>query len=72
MKLASLVPPPGTNKYELAIIAAREARRLNEVSRQTAQTLPGKVTAVALRRAIDGDAPHFYDDPDNPIGQNIL
>ena len=72
MKLASLVPPPGTNKYELAIVAAREARRLNEVSRQTGQTLPGKVTAVALERAIKGESPHFYDDPNNPVSQNII
>ena len=72
MKLASLVPPPGTNKYELAIIAAREARRLNEWSRQTGQTLPGKVTAFALERAIKGEAQHFYEDPDNPITQPIL
>lgn len=67
MKLASLVPPPGTNKYELAIVAAREARRLNEVSRQSGTNLPGKVTAVALERAIKGDVPCFYDDPDNPV-----
>ncbi len=73
MKLASLVPPPGTNKYELAIVAAREARRLNEASRQTGQNLPGKVTAVALERAIKGEAPHFYDDPMNPVVvQNLL
>ena len=29
-KLASLIPPHGSNKYELAIVAAREARRLND------------------------------------------
>ncbi|MBI1798364.1 MAG: DNA-directed RNA polymerase subunit omega [Candidatus Eisenbacteria bacterium] len=62
MKLASLVPPPGTNKYELAIIAAREARRLNEWMRQTAQSVPGKVTAVALDHTIRGDVPFVYDE----------
>lgn len=72
MKLASLVPPPGTNKYELAIVAAREARRLNEWSRQTGQVLPGKVTAVALERSIKGEAPHFYEDPNNPLPEPIL
>jgi DNA-directed RNA polymerase subunit K/omega len=72
MKLASLVPPPGTNKYELAIVAAREARRLNEWSRQTGQNLPGKVTAVALERAIKGEAPHFYEDPNAPLLEPIL
>jgi DNA-directed RNA polymerase subunit K/omega len=61
-KLASLVPPVGTNKYELAIIAAREARRLNEWMRRTSETVPGKVTAVALERTIHSEVPFFYDD----------
>jgi len=30
MKLSALVPPPGKSKYELSIVAAREARRLVE------------------------------------------
>ena len=51
-KLAALYPPPGSNKYELAIVAAREARRLNEWSKRTGETLPGKVTAVALERVL--------------------
>jgi DNA-directed RNA polymerase subunit K/omega len=72
MKLASLVPPPGTNKYELAIVAAREARRLNEWSRQTGQTVPGKVTATALERSIKGEVPHFYDDTNDSTSQSIL
>lgn len=62
MKLASLVPPPGNNKYEICIVAAREARRLNEWSRQTGQTLPAKVTAVALERSIQHDVPFLYED----------
>jgi DNA-directed RNA polymerase subunit K/omega len=61
-KLAALIPPPGANKYELAIIAAREARRLNEWTRRTGETLPGKVTAVALERTIRGEAPFHYDE----------
>lgn len=61
-KLASLIPPPGTNKYELAIIAAREARRLNDVSRRTGEVIPGKVTALALERVIRADVPFDYDD----------
>jgi DNA-directed RNA polymerase subunit K/omega len=65
MKLASLIPPPGSNKYEIAIIAAREARRLNEWSRQTGQNTPGKVTASALERAIRGEVQFSYED--NPI-----
>ena len=42
MKLASLLVPVGANKYELAIIAAREARRLNEVIRRTGERRDGK------------------------------
>ena len=61
-KLASLIPPPGTSKYELAIAAAREARRINEWMRRTGETVPGKVTAMALERTIRGEAPYSYDD----------
>ncbi len=62
MKLASLVPPPGSSKYEICIVAAREARRLNEWARQSGQTLPGKVTSVALERVIHGEVPYDYSD----------
>jgi DNA-directed RNA polymerase subunit K/omega len=61
-KLASLIPPPGTNKYELAIVAAREARRLNEWTRRTGETVIGKVTATALERTIQGDVPSYYEE----------
>ena len=61
-KLASLVPPPGASKYELAIAAAREARRLNEWSRRTGENLPGKVTATALERTIHGEVPFYYEE----------
>jgi DNA-directed RNA polymerase subunit K/omega len=63
MKLASLIPPPGTNKYELAIVAAREARRLNEVSRRSGDQATGaKVTSMALERTIRGEAPYSYEE----------
>jgi DNA-directed RNA polymerase subunit K/omega len=63
MKLASLIPPPGANKYEIAIVAAREARRLNEWARQAGQSnVPAKVTAVALQRTIANEVPFFYDE----------
>ena len=62
MKLASLIPPAGVSKYEIAIVAAREARRLNEWSRQSGQTVPGKVTAVALERTIRHEVPYSFDD----------
>lgn len=62
MKLASLIPPLGSNKYELCIIAAREARRLNEWSRQTGQTVVGKVTAMSLDRTIRSEVPFAYEE----------
>ena len=62
MKLSSLVPPPGKSKYELATIAAREARRLNDWVRRSGETLPGKVTAVALQRVINDEVPYFYEE----------
>lgn len=61
-KLASLVPPPGSNKYELAIVAAREARRLNDWARRSGEVVRGKVTALALERTIRGEVPYGYDD----------
>ena len=60
MKLASLIPPPGSNKYELAIVAAREARRLNEVARRAGDTNTEKVTAIALEQTIRGEVPYAY------------
>jgi DNA-directed RNA polymerase subunit K/omega len=63
MKLSSLVPPPGKSKYELSIVASREARRLNEWIRRSGETLHGKVTAVALERVIRDDVPYYYEDP---------
>ena len=61
-KLASLIVPPGTSKYEIAIIAAREARRLNEWSRRTGDNPSGKVTAMALERTIRNEVPYDYDE----------
>lgn len=61
-KLSSLFPPAGTNKYELAIVAAREARRLNEWSRRTGEVSTAKVTAQALERTVRGEVPYDYED----------
>ena len=67
MKLASLIPPPGTNKYELCIIAAREARRMNEWARQSGQNaLPAagaKPTGVSLDHTIRHEVPFYYEEP---------
>jgi len=48
------------NKYELIIVAAKEARRLNELSRQTGLNLGGKVTNVALEEALKGNVLYRY------------
>jgi DNA-directed RNA polymerase subunit K/omega len=61
-KLSSLIPPPGTNKYEIAIVAAREARRINDWSRRSGDKVHGKVTAAALERTIRGEVPYGYED----------
>ena len=54
---------PGMNKYELVVIAAREARRINEMARLTGEPLAGKVTALALENVIQGDVPFTYEEP---------
>jgi DNA-directed RNA polymerase subunit K/omega len=61
-KLASLIPPQGISKYEIAIVAAREARRLNDWSRRSGETVSGKVTAMALERTIRGEVRYDYED----------
>jgi DNA-directed RNA polymerase omega subunit len=48
------------NKYELIIVAAKEARRINELSRQTGLNLGGKVTNVALEEALKGNVLYRY------------
>jgi DNA-directed RNA polymerase omega subunit len=48
------------NKYELIIVAAKEARRLNELSRSTGLNLGGKVTNIALDEALKGNVVYRY------------
>jgi len=48
------------NKYELIIVASKEARRLNELSRQTGLNVGGKVTNVALEEALKGNVLYRY------------
>jgi DNA-directed RNA polymerase omega subunit len=52
------------NKYELIIVAAREARRLNELSRQTGLNVGGKVTNAALEEALKGNVLYRFVDVD--------
>ena len=55
-------PPVGLNKYELAIVAAKEARRLNNQLRLTGETetSSAKVTTLALSRTLRGEVPYHY------------
>ena len=50
------------NKYELIIVAAKEARRMNELSRQTGLNLGGKVTNIALEEALKGNVLYRYEE----------
>ncbi len=61
------VPKVGKNKYEMVIIASREARRMNEHARITGEPLQAKVTGQALRRALDDEVPYRYEEPAEPI-----
>jgi DNA-directed RNA polymerase subunit K/omega len=49
------------NKYELAIIAAKEARRINDVLRRAGQELEDQVTLHALDKVQKGKVRYTYD-----------
>jgi DNA-directed RNA polymerase subunit K/omega len=54
--------PQGANKYEMAIVAAREARRLNNQLRLSGETetSSAKVTTLALARALHKEVTWQY------------
>ena len=60
------MPRAAQNKYELVIVAAREARHLNELSRITGEPLPGKVTTIAITRVLDEVATYVYHEEPEP------
>jgi DNA-directed RNA polymerase omega subunit len=49
------------NKYELAIIAAKEARRINDVLRMAGQELEDRVTLHALDKVQKGKIKYRYE-----------
>ena len=57
-----LNPPAGRNKYVLAIVAAKEARRLNNQLRLSGETetSSAKVTTIALRRTLRDEVGYHY------------
>ena len=48
-----LTSPPESrlNKYELIIVAGKEARRLNELARQQGRDIKGRVTHVSQAKS---------------------
>jgi len=57
-----------TNKYELIIVASKEARRLNELSRQTGLDIGGKVTNIALEETTKGHVLfHYVAEPEETV-----
>jgi DNA-directed RNA polymerase subunit K/omega len=63
--------PMGSNKYELAIVAAREARRLNNALRLRGETetSSAKVTTLALASTLHGEVPFQYTSGRAPAGE---
>jgi DNA-directed RNA polymerase subunit K/omega len=50
------------NKYEIAIIAAKEARRINDVLRHSGEDMKEKVTLVAIERVAKGKVKFVYEE----------
>lgn len=50
------------NKYEAAIIAAKEARRLNDIMRHTGEETREKITLVAIERVTKGKVKFAYEE----------
>ncbi|MDI6808774.1 MAG: hypothetical protein QME66_07310 [Candidatus Eisenbacteria bacterium] len=49
------------NKYEMVIIAAREARRVNDLARGSGQKTERKVTLSAVEKAMKGEVRYLYE-----------
>jgi DNA-directed RNA polymerase subunit K/omega len=50
------------NKYEAAIIAAKEARRLNDIIRHSGEDTKEKITLVAIDRVAKGKVKFGYEE----------
>ncbi len=55
------------NKYEIAIIAAREARRLNDLLRRSSEEGEKKVTLTAIQRVGKGGVKYTYEEDERRI-----
>ena len=54
------------NKYEMVVVAGREARRLNEMAHQQGRDLKGRVTDLAMARFLNGDVKFRYEETPPP------
>jgi hypothetical protein len=54
------------NKYERAIVAAMEARRLNDITRVTGESLSARVTQMAIENVRSGRVTFHYQDDSRP------
>jgi DNA-directed RNA polymerase subunit K/omega len=67
MRVPSAAPgAPGgiVNKYEMVLIAAREARRLNDVAKLSARELKIRPTTLAWDRLVKGRIKYTYEAPE--------
>jgi len=55
------------NKYEAAIVAAMEARRLNDITRVTGESLSARVTQMAIENVRSGRVTYEYEAPAAPV-----
>lgn len=55
-------PESRLNKYEMVIVAAKEARRLNEMARTQGRELKRRVTHLAMDRFVHGEVKFKYED----------
>ena len=56
------------NKYEMIMIAAREARRLNGLARATGRELKRRATVLSWERLSSGKIQHTYE-PEPPANE---
>ncbi len=67
------------NKYEMVVIASREARRLNDVARSYGRELKRRPTLLAWERLHDGKIKYTWEEagpevpttPELPFGEDM-
>jgi DNA-directed RNA polymerase subunit K/omega len=57
-------PEGKSNKYELVVVAAQEARRLNDFYRRALATPPRRVTLEAVDRVFGGHVKYAIENDD--------